>query len=88
MAESLKSAVPLKYRKYFWAGWYVRWEWRYKCHFCGRKGFTPFGLYKHLIDRHDLEEWEAYSLREKAVQRDDLDERRVKIGGMTFCVGG
>jgi hypothetical protein len=78
------TKAPLKYRKWFWAGWYARWEWRYKCHLCGRRGFTPPGFYKHLTERHGFSPAQAVTVRNQAVSCNELDNKRITISGIRF----
>lgn len=82
----LRLAVE-KYRRYRWAGWFVGWDWRYRCGFCGRKGMTPRGICEHLIVTHGVGERDAVSLRDSAPHSARLDERLIRVGGVAFWVG-
>jgi hypothetical protein len=86
--EERRIYFPVKYRKYSWAGWYVRWEWRYNCPFCKRKGFTECGFRNHLMKAHDFGYSGAYCLIKDAVHVPEFDNKNIKIGVMSFKVQG
>ena len=75
-----------KYRKYCWCGWYIGWEWRYRCGICGQKGLTAYGAYNHLL-RHEIDGCDALMFRDCAPDNPVLEERLVRVGMLRFRVG-
>lgn len=48
------ARLPVKRRKCFELGSRPVYEWRYDCHLCRRKGFTPQGFFRHLVNAHGV----------------------------------
>lgn len=84
--EERAKYFPVKYRKYFWAGWYIRWEWRYNCSLCKRKGLTETGFRNHLVNAHGFGYAGASYLIGDARHDPELDEKCISIGCMKFTV--
>lgn len=78
--------LPVKYRKYFWTGWYIRSEWRYNCSLCRRKGLTENGFRNHLANAHNFGYAGAGYLITDARHDPKLDEKRISIGCLNFTV--